>query len=836
MENARSAPRARRGLALAALCTAALVISLDTTIVNVALPSLVRQLHASTTNLQWVVDAYSLVFAALILTAGSLGDRLGRKGTLIVGLVVFGAASLAGSAGSTVHELIAARAVMGLGAALIFPATLSLISNIFTERAERARAIGLWGATTGVGIVMGPIVGGWLLEQFWWGSVFLFMTPVAGVVAIGAALVVPPSRDPTAPPVDWAGLALSSAGMGALILTIIQAPDWGWGSSRTIAGFVISAAVLTGFLLMERRRRHPMLDVGLFRNARFTAASGSVTIAFFALSGFIFLVTQFLQFLKAYSPLTTGIRLLPVAGSVAAASLVGTRLAVRAGNKLVVTSGLIFLSGALLWISTSSSATRYLEIAGQMILLGTGMGLTSAPATEAIMGVVPKEKAGVGSAVNDATRLLGGTLGVAVIGSVSASLYASRLIATLPAGLPPAAIEAAKGSVGGAIITAQHLSQAGAGPVASQLRAAAVDGFLHSFAAGSLVACAVAAGGALVAWFFLPARPSAEAKAEMTTIVAGAGARDGVRPVPRARGVRLPTTLWRHAVNDSQRSEPAAPRFIMVTGASSGIGRAAAARLADAGHVVFGAARRAGALDALAVEHPRVRPLVLDVTDGASIDDARQQVGTGTAGHGLDVLVNVAGTLVLGPVEAVPEELIRAQFEVNVFGSLALTRAFLPAMRERGAGRIVNVSSIMGRFALPGSGLYSASKFAMEAYSDALRIELAPFGVRVVLVEPGVIDTPLYEVAASSLPGYGESLEPYRASWTAGFGFPKQLLDAAASADGIAATLAKAALERKPRARYRPGFRNRMNTRLLTTLPTRSADRIKSRIAGGERR
>ena len=528
MENVRSAPLARRGLALTALCTAALVISLDTTIVNVALPSLVRQLHASTTNLQWVVDAYSLVFAALILTAGSLGDRLGRKGTLIVGLGVFGAASLAGSAGSTVHELIAARAVMGLGAALIFPATLSLLSNIFTGRAERARAIGLWGATTGVGIAMGPIVGGWLLEHFWWGSVFLFMAPVAAAVAIGVALVVPPSRDPRTPPVDWAGLALSSAGMGALVFTIIEAPDWGWGSARTIVGFVTSAAVLAGFVWVERRRRHPMLDVGLFTNARFTAASGAVTVAFFALSGFIFLVTQFFQFLKAYSPLATGIRLLPVAGSVAVASLVGTRAAVRVGNKLVVTSGLIVLSGALLWISTASGATSYLEIAGQMILLGTGMGLTSAPATEAIMGVVPKEKAGVGSAVNDATRLLGGTLGVAVIGSVSASLYASRLISTLPAGLPPTAIETAKGSVGGAIVAAQHLPQAGLRPVASQLRTAAVDGFLHGFAAGSLVAAGVAAAGALLAWFLLPARPSAEAQPETTTMLA----EEGTRQVP----------------------------------------------------------------------------------------------------------------------------------------------------------------------------------------------------------------------------------------------------------------------------------------------------------------
>ncbi len=506
----------RRGLALAVLCMAAFVISLDTTIVNVTLPSLVRQLDASTTDLQWVVDAYSLVFAALILAAGSTGDRLGRKGILMAGLGVFGVASLAGSAATTVHELIGARAVMGLGAALIFPATLSLISNIFTERAERARAIGLWGATTGVGIALGPIVGGWLLERFWWGSVFLFMVPVAAGIAVLVSWVVPTSRDPRTPPVDWAGFALSAAGMGVLVFTIIEAPDWGWGSARTVAGFVVSALVLFGFLSVERRRRHPMLDLGLFRNPRFTAASGSVTVAFFALSGFIFLVSQFFQFLKGYSPLATGVRLLPVAGSVAISSLVGTRLAVRVGNKLVVATGLVLLGVAFAWISTASQTTPYLEIAAQMVLLGAGMGLTSAPATEAIMGVVPTEKAGVGSAVNDATRLLGGTLGVAVIGSVSASMYATRLVTTLPGGLPRAVVEAAKGSVGGAIVAAQSLDQAGLRPAASQLRIVAVHAFERSFSAGSLVACGVAAVGAALAWFLLPARPSVPGEPEAT--------------------------------------------------------------------------------------------------------------------------------------------------------------------------------------------------------------------------------------------------------------------------------------------------------------------------------
>ena len=269
----------------------------------------------------------------------------------------------------------------------------------------------------------------------------------------------------------------------------------------------------------------------------------------------------------------------------------------------------------------------------------------------------------------------------------------------------------------------------------------------------------------------------------------------------------------------------------MLTGASGGIGRATVVRLADAGHVVFAAARGARELQALAAAHPGVRPVVLDVTEQASIDRAGEQIAAETDGHGLDVLVNAAGILVLGPVEAVSDQQTRAQLEVNLFGSLAVTRAFLPPMRERRSGRIVNVSSILGRFALPGSGLYAASKFALEAASDAMRIELAPFGVGVVVVEPGVIDTPLYPRAAASLSGYDQALQPYRASWPAGFGFPDRL-KAAATVDGIAATLAEAALAPRPRPRYRPGLRNRLTTRLLTTLPARSSDRIKRRIAG----
>ena len=277
------------------------------------MPSLVRELGATTSELQWVVDAYLLTFAALVLAGGSLGDRFGRKGALLSGLAVFGTASAVGGLVDTPTALVAVRAVMGVGAALIFPATLSIISNLYTERHERARAIGIWGAMTGLGVAVGPIAGGWLLEHFWWGSVFVAMVPVAAVGVLAGALFVPTSRDPATPPLDLGGLGLSTLTMGTLVFTIIEAPDRGWTAPATIGGFAAAAIGALVFVAWERRRAHPMLDISLFRNLRFTAASGSITTAFFALAGFGFLITQYFQFLKGYSPFSTGLRILPVA-------------------------------------------------------------------------------------------------------------------------------------------------------------------------------------------------------------------------------------------------------------------------------------------------------------------------------------------------------------------------------------------------------------------------------------------------------------------------------------------------------------------------------------------
>ena len=498
----------RKPFILGALLLASFAINLDTTIVNVALPTLARELHASNSQLQWVVDAYNLVFAALLLASGSVSDRSGRKGVLLLGLAVFGLASIAGGVTTSPGALIATRALMGLGAAAVFPATLSLISNVFTERVERARAIGLWGATAGVAVALGPIVGGWLLEHFSWSSIFFAMAPVAAGAALLVWRYVPTSRDPNAAAADRPGLVLSAAAMAVLIFTIIEAPAHGWSSARTLSGFALAGALLTAFAVVERRVRAPMLDISLFRNPRFTAASGSVTIAFFNLFGFIFLITQYFQFFRGYSPLSTGVHLLPVAVSIGVTSVLGTRLAVRFGTKLVVAAGLLSMAGFYVWVTTAAAGTSYGTIAAQMVVLGTGMGLTSAPATEAIMGVVPAAKAGVGSAVNDATRLLGGTLGVAVIGSVYASLYAGRLTAALPSHLPAALVEPAHSSAGAALAIAHQLGHAGQPGLAAAVHAATAGAFIHGLSVACLASGTIAGAGAVVALALLPAQPA----------------------------------------------------------------------------------------------------------------------------------------------------------------------------------------------------------------------------------------------------------------------------------------------------------------------------------------
>ncbi len=488
-------------IVLVVVLAAAYAINLDTTIVNVALPTLNMRLGAGTSSLQWVVDGYNLAFAALVLAGGNIGDRYGRRETLAVGLGAFAVASMAAALSSSVGELIAIRLAMGAAAALIYPTTLSIITNTFPERRARAGAIGAWGAVAGLGVATGPIIGGVLLGRFWWGSLFVALIPVALIAMVGTWLVVPRSRIADRAPLDRAGLGLSIVALGSLVFTIIEAPDHGWLAPRTVAGFLLAAAVAVVFVRWERSRRDPMLDVRLFRNLRFSAASLSVTVAFFSLFGFIFLITQYFQQLRNYSPLSTGVRILPVAFSIAVSSIVGSRLVVRIGNKAVVAGGLLSLAAAFAWIATSASLVNYDLIAAQMLLLGTGLGLTSSGATESIMGVVKPEQAGAGSAVNDATREIGGTLGVAVLGSIYSTLYAHSLHRT--SGVPTALLHRATASFGAGRAVAAEL-QGGAGLAFSH----AVTG---SFMDGLHAACFVAAGvcltGAAVVTALLPSRP-----------------------------------------------------------------------------------------------------------------------------------------------------------------------------------------------------------------------------------------------------------------------------------------------------------------------------------------
>ncbi len=476
----------RRLLILATVCLAAFAINLDTTIVNVALPDLGRQLGATTRDLQWIVDGYNLAFAGLVLTAGSLGDRFGRRPALLVGLAGFALSSAIGATVTSASALVAVRFVMGASAAIIFPTTLSIITNAFPDRGERAKAIGLWGAVTGLGVAVGPVTGGPLLSHFGWPSVFVALVPVALLALLATIAWVPESSAPAQARLDLPGLILSSAAIGVLVYTVIEAPGRGWSSTASLAGFAAASTLVAAFVAVERHRERPMIDVALFRTPAFSAASASVTVAFFALFGFIFLVTQYFQFMRGFGTLSTGVRILPVAVTLAIGSVGGIALAGRFGTRAVVSTGLVLLGSAFGWIALSSTFMPYDRIVGQMVLMGLGLGLTTAPATESILSVLPPAKAGVGSAVNDATREAGGTLGVAVLGSIFTSLYASHLTSTAFGPLPHRVISGAQNSVAAALAAVHAHSGPG--------QQALLDGVHTSFMAGFHTACVVGAG------------------------------------------------------------------------------------------------------------------------------------------------------------------------------------------------------------------------------------------------------------------------------------------------------------------------------------------------------
>ena len=493
-----AAIHARRWWTLAVMCLSLMVIGVDNTILNVALPTLVRDLDATTSQLQWIVDSYTLVFAGLLLTAGSLGDRFGRRRGLSIGLVVFGAGSVASAVAGSADHLIVTRALMGIGGALIMPATLSIISNVFTVPTERARAIAVWAGFSAMGIAIGPLSGGWLLEHFWWGAVFMVNIPIVGLALLGGRLFVPESKDPSPRALDPIGALLSIVGLVTLVWAIIEAPAQGWTHPTTLAAFVLAVVFLAGFIAWELHTDHPMLDVHFFADPRFSAASTAVTLVFFALFGSTFLQTQYLQFVLDYSALQAGLRVAPVALVLMMAAPLSARLVERVGTKAVVAVGLAIVSVSLVVLSLATVTSGYPPVLVSMLLMGLGMGMTMAPATESIMGSLPRAKAGVGSAVNDTTRQVGGALGVAILGSLLASTYASSLGSAAPA--------AARASVGAALDLARQLGGDEGAALAASARSAYVDGM----GVGVLVAAGVALLGALVALVFLPSRARME--------------------------------------------------------------------------------------------------------------------------------------------------------------------------------------------------------------------------------------------------------------------------------------------------------------------------------------
>ncbi len=500
----------RRWLTLAVLCFSLLVIGVDNTILNVALPTLVRDLHASASQLQWMVDAYTLVFAGLLLTAGSLGDRFGRKRALSLGLLIFGAGSVLSAFSGSANMLIATRSLMGVGGALIMPATLSILTNTFTNPSERAKAIGIWAGVSGAGIAVGPIAGGWLLQHFWWGSVFLVNVPVVIVALIGGWLFITDSRDPSKPRLDPVGAGLSIVGLTALLWGLIEAPSNGWGSAATLGAYAVAAVVLGAFVLWENHSDHPMLDVRIFENPRFTAASSAITLVFFAMFGSFFLVTQYLQNVRGYNALQAGLRIAPIAAVLFVAAPASSIFVRWFGSKAVVAGGMVIAALGLFLFSTLHTTSGYGSVLLALMVLGLGMSLTMAPATDSIMGSLPRAKAGVGSAVNDTTRQVGGALGVAVLGSIATSGYASRMSATLAhSGLPAAATAAARNSVGGALNVAQQTG----GQAAQSLADAARSSFVGAIRPSMLVAAGVTLAGALIVLAFLPSRAIDESAA-----------------------------------------------------------------------------------------------------------------------------------------------------------------------------------------------------------------------------------------------------------------------------------------------------------------------------------
>lgn len=490
----------KRWYILGVLCLSLLVVMIGNTSLNVALPVLSQELRASNSQLQWLVDSYSLVFAGFLFTAGAIGDRYGRKGIMQAGLVLFGLASAA--AAFMVHSadaLIAVRAVMGLAGAMIMPATLSILINVFPTK-ERARAVGIWAGISGAGIALGPLLTGYILQHFTWHAVFLINIPIILIALVSGAILVPRTSDPSHTNLDPVGAGLSIVGLVSVVYALIEAPGNGWLSPETllIGGFGLLTMAL--FVLWELRKKdQAMLDVRLFKIPAFGISSLTLTLVFFALMGAFFSFSQLLQLVYGYSPFESAVRMLPIAFTMMIASPLSAKLVEKFGKRKVVATGMLLVAAGMFLVSLVGVTTPYVWLALSMVVMAAGMAVAMSPTTDLLMSAVPRNRAGMGSAMNDTTRELGASLGIAVLGSLLASQYTSKIAPAVSA-LPSTARDIAEQSLAGAMAVGRQIG----GPAGLAIVKAAKESFMSGLSFSLVVGAAIVAVAAVVAFVGLP--------------------------------------------------------------------------------------------------------------------------------------------------------------------------------------------------------------------------------------------------------------------------------------------------------------------------------------------
>ncbi|MFE0678232.1 MFS transporter [Streptomyces sp. NPDC058867] len=499
-------PYARRWWALIVLCLSLLIVVMANTSLIVAAPDMTADLGLSSSDLQWVIDGYTVPYAALMLVLGAIGDKYSRRGALVAGLVIFAGGSVMGSLVEETSLVITARAIMGVGAAVVMPATLSLLVAIF-PRAERAKAITAWTATSGLAIAAGPLLAGYLLEDHAWGSTFLINVPIAVVAVVGALMLVPPSRAEGMGRIDYVGGLLSIVSVGSLVYAAIEGPHFGWGAGPVTAA-VVAGAGLLAFVVWELRHPHPMLDVRRFTQRPFSGSMLAVLFFFFGTFGALYYATQYLQFVLGHDALETGVRLLPLAGAVFLGAAATGRLTPKLGVKVMVVTGMLIGTAAVFLLTLIDTGSTYTDFLAPLMMLGLAIGLSVSPATDTIMGSFPESELGVGGGANDTSLELGGALGIAVLGSLLGTAYRDRLTDLVGAGLPHEALEVAKDSVGGGIAVAREVARnpEGGAQQSQAVLDAVHESFAHGVAVTSLFGGIIMAAGTMIVLAVLPGR------------------------------------------------------------------------------------------------------------------------------------------------------------------------------------------------------------------------------------------------------------------------------------------------------------------------------------------